>query len=218
VNDFFKKNKKHFKKSQVYSLVFIVYTVFCKTFDNDNNNTTTTKTNKTTTTTNGNYDDDEKEAVVNTNDYVVDIVLMILFQTILLLSFMVMAWYSVNVVFPNRPKLRVMGLFGCTHKTVAMGIPLINAIFEDHPYVGLYTLPLLVWHPSQLMIGTFLSPRLSSYVKNHTNEEEEEEEAEEEVEEENEKRAEEKDKKENKNGHQDDNNDQGIVRDEINKV
>ncbi len=58
----------------------------------------------------------------------------------------------------------VMGLFGCTHKSVALGIPLINAIYEENPLVGFYTLPLLIWHPMQLIIGTFLAPRLSDFV------------------------------------------------------
>ena len=70
-----------------------------------------------------------------------------------------------RLLFPNDPQLRVMGLFGCTHKTVAIGVPLINAIYEDNEAVGLYTLPLLIWHPMQLVIGTFLVPRLAAFVK-----------------------------------------------------
>jgi hypothetical protein len=42
------------------------------------------------------------------------------------------------------------GLFCSTHKTVAMGIPLITTIFEDSPSLGLYTLPLLMYHPMQV--------------------------------------------------------------------
>ena len=57
-----------------------------------------------------------------------------------------------------------MGLYGCTHKTVAMGVPLINAIYESNPNVGLYTLPLLIWHPMQLVIGSALAPKLSGWV------------------------------------------------------
>jgi hypothetical protein len=47
---------------------------------------------------------------------------------------------------------------------VAIGVPLINAIYESDPLIGLYTLPLLIWHPMQLLIGTFLSPRLLAFV------------------------------------------------------
>ena len=76
---------------------------------------------------------------------------------------MVVAWTLLKFLFPNDPKLRIMGLYGCTHKTVAMGVPLINAIYEGNSAVGLYTLPLLIWHPMQLVIGTFLSPRLLKF-------------------------------------------------------
>jgi len=48
---------------------------------------------------------------------------------------------------------------------VAMGVPLINAIYEDDPLVGLYTLPVLIWHTSQLLIGSGLAPRLAKFVK-----------------------------------------------------
>jgi len=58
-----------------------------------------------------------------------------------------------------------MGLFGCTHKTVAVGIPLINAIYEGNPNLGFYTLPLVIWYTMQLVLGTILAPRLASFVK-----------------------------------------------------
>ena len=45
----------------------------------------------------------------------------------------------------------VAGLFCGTHKTVAMGIPLISTIFEsESDSLGLYTLPLLIYHPMQV--------------------------------------------------------------------
>lgn len=46
-----------------------------------------------------------------------------------------------------------------------MGVPLITAIYEENSNVGFYTLPLLVWHPMQLLIGSFLAPRLSDFVE-----------------------------------------------------
>ena len=68
------------------------------------------------------------------------------------------------VLFPNDPKLQVMGLFGCTHKTVAVGIPLITSIYSDSPMLGLYVLPLLIWYPTQLVLGTAIAPTLAKYV------------------------------------------------------
>lgn len=90
---------------------------------------------------------------------------MIAFVLLLLVTMMTVAWYALKLLFPNEPKLRVMGLFGTTHKSVAMGVPLITAIYEENPNIGFYTLPLLVWHPMQLLIGSFLAPRLSDFVE-----------------------------------------------------
>ena len=132
--EFVKRYKKYFKKAQEYCLVFIVYTVFCKTFLNGS------------------------DASVG------DIFLMIAMQFVMLTLVMALTWMTLRVLFRNEPKLQAMGLFGCTHKTVAMGVPLINAIYEDNPLVGLYTLPLLIWHPMQLVLGTAVAPRVAAYV------------------------------------------------------
>ena len=45
-----------------------------------------------------------------------------------------------------------------------MGVPLINAIYENNPLIGLYTLPLLIWHPMQLVVGSFVAPYLVKFV------------------------------------------------------
>lgn len=132
---FVKQYKPKFKALQQYTLVFIVYTVFCRTFES------------------------ESQSEIG------DIFIMIACQFVLLTSFMCVAWVSLGLFFSKSPELRVMGLFGCTHKTVAMGVPLINAIYEDSPFVGQYTLPLLIWHPMQLLLGSFLVPRLLAFVE-----------------------------------------------------
>jgi sodium/bile acid cotransporter 7 len=58
-----------------------------------------------------------------------------------------------------------MGLFGCTNKSMSVGVPLIIAIYELDPNVSLYTLPLLIWHPMTLVLGSALTPRLAAFVK-----------------------------------------------------
>jgi sodium/bile acid cotransporter 7 len=89
VVDFVMKYKKNFKQVQQYCIIFIVYAVFCRTF--------------------------EKES----QSSIGDIFIMIAVQFALLCSLMLLAWFALKLVFPNEPKLRVMGLFGCTHKTVS---------------------------------------------------------------------------------------------------
>lgn len=133
--EFVKRYKKYFKTAQECCLLFIIYTVFCKTFLKG------------------------MEADVG------QIFLMIALQFLMLCVVMMLAWICLRVLFRNEPKLQAMGLFGCTHKTVAMGVPLINAIYESNPMVGLYTLPLLIWHPMQLVVGSFVAPYVAAYVK-----------------------------------------------------
>ena len=133
-----KNNPRFFKQAQQYSLIYVIYCTFCETFKKNYN-----------------------------NDHV-EVLLMVLFEFLLMASVKLMAWYSLKVLFRDQPKLRVMGLFGCCHKTIAIGVPLITTLYKGDPNVGIYTLPILIWHPMQLMMGTFLMPRLQAFLKSET--------------------------------------------------
>jgi len=75
-----------------------------------------------------------------------------------------LAWYSLKLLFRDQPELRVMGVYGCVEKTVSLGVPLISSIYEGDPNEGLYTLPILIWHPMQLVVGSLLVHRLAKFV------------------------------------------------------
>ena len=45
-----------------------------------------------------------------------------------------------------------------------MGVPMLQAMFEGNTKLGMYTLPLLIWHPLQLLIGTIAAPHLAAWV------------------------------------------------------
>ena len=131
----FQTHKKKVKKVQELCLVFIVYTVFSRTFYSSNGAGAT------------------------------EVFIMILFQFILLISLMILAWYSLKVLFTDQPERRVTGLFACCMKTVALGIPLINSMYGNSENEALYTLPILIWHPMQLVIGSLLVPRLTKFIE-----------------------------------------------------
>jgi solute carrier family 10 (sodium/bile acid cotransporter), member 7 len=123
------------KKSQIYALVFIVYTVFCTTFAHGYHFAMTS------------------------------FLLVVMYQLVLLCFMMLVSWYTLPFVVPDhKPSLRVMGFFGCTFKTVSVGVPLIQAMYSGQPQAGLYTLPVLIWHPLQLIVGSILAPYLRNYV------------------------------------------------------
>ena len=75
-----------------------------------------------------------------------------------------LGWVVCSLLFKDK-KLVIMGFYGCHHKTVAMGLPLIKAIYEDSPKLGMYVLPLLIWHPMQLLIGSALAPKIADWHK-----------------------------------------------------
>jgi solute carrier family 10 (sodium/bile acid cotransporter), member 7 len=140
VADFVQKYKAALSKSQMYALIFIVYTVFCETFS------------------------------TGTTVSAAEFVLVLLLQAILLISFMIAAWFGLKLVFPKEPRLRVTGVYGCTFKTVSLGVPLINAMYEGSPNVAMYILPLLMWYPMQLAIGSIMAPRLYKFVQQQVEE------------------------------------------------
>ena len=52
------------------------------------------------------------------------------------------------------------------------GIPILKIVFPDSKMFGLISLPLLVYHPTQILLGSLLVPYLQTWVatndpKNH---------------------------------------------------
>ncbi|KAL3912494.1 MAG: hypothetical protein SGARI_001127 [Bacillariaceae sp.] len=131
---FVAEHKTKIKGIQENTLIFIIYTVFCKTFLNP------------------------------IKAGVWQILWMALFQGATLIFVMVLAWFLLKCFFRDEPQLRATGFYGCTQKSVSVGIPMISALYEHDPNVGLYTLPLLIWHPLQLIIGCALAPHLAAGV------------------------------------------------------
>jgi solute carrier family 10 (sodium/bile acid cotransporter), member 7 len=132
---FAKGHKFLLKQGQQYLLIFIIYTVFCATFADD-------------------------ESILTLGEVFVAISV----QLCLMCTFMVISWGLFKVLYPDEPTLRVMALFGTTHKSIATGIPLIKSMYEHDPLIAVYTLPILIWHPMQLVVGSFFSPRLVKWV------------------------------------------------------
>lgn len=131
---FINKYGKYFRDGQEYCLAFIVYTIFCKTFKQ------------------------------GSTARVSDVFIMIGCILLMLVVLMIMAWTSLHVLFHSQPKLVAMGLFGCTHKTVAVGIPLVSSIYAGDPNLALYVLPLLIWYTMQLILGTAAAPYIAAYI------------------------------------------------------
>ena len=136
---FVEKNKASVKKVQEFAIVFIVCTIYSQTFYNGQRGASAA-----------------------------EFFIMVAMVFVILVSLMVLAWYALQLLFRDEPKLRVMGLFGCTHKTVAVGAPLITALYPNSPLLALYLLPLLTWYLMQIVIGSWLTPHLAAFVARET--------------------------------------------------
>lgn len=54
---------------------------------------------------------------------------------------------------------RIAAIFCGSKKTLASGVPMAKLIFGAHPGLGLILLPIMVYHPLQLMVGGVLAQR-----------------------------------------------------------
>src|SRR5207247_11368724 len=54
---------------------------------------------------------------------------------------------------------RIAAMFCGSKKTLASGVPMAKLIFGAHPGLGLILLPIMIYHPLQLMVGGVLAQR-----------------------------------------------------------
>ncbi|KAI8901974.1 putative sodium bile acid cotransporter [Globomyces pollinis-pini] len=120
-------------------LLILVWSVFCETFS-------------------------EKDTFSNIP--VLSFIVTAIISATLFCSFSLLAFY-VSIIPAcgfTRPDTIAIVMCGAT-KTVALGIPLINVIFNGNPALGIISIPLLVYHAEQLFIGSFMIPWFQNWVK-----------------------------------------------------
>lgn len=62
-------------------------------------------------------------------------------------------------------KDRVAFLFASTQKTLALGLPLLQIVFQGRADLAVLCTPLLIQHPLQLLVGSLLTERLAKTVE-----------------------------------------------------
>jgi sodium/bile acid cotransporter 7 len=134
IRDFYFQHKRKFKKSAEWALVFIIFTIFSRKF------------------------------MAGTKGEIGQVFIMIFCEFCLLTSFMAIMWFSLKCLYTNEPELRVTGTFISIQKTIALGVPLITSIYGGNPNLANYTLPILCWHPMQLIVGSLLVPRMAAFI------------------------------------------------------
>jgi sodium/bile acid cotransporter 7 len=57
---------------------------------------------------------------------------------------------------------RITALFCGSKKTLASGVPMARLIFGAHPHLAIILLPIMIYHPLQLLVGGWLAGKLSA--------------------------------------------------------
>ena len=64
----------------------------------------------------------------------------------------------------------VAAMFSATHKSLTLGLPLLNLMFgAGSKELSILSIPLLIYHPSQIMLGSLLIPTLKPWLNSNNN-------------------------------------------------
>ena len=56
-------------------------------------------------------------------------------------------------------------MFCAVHKSLTLGLPMAKIVFEGDPELPLISLPLLIWHPTQILLGGLLVPSVTVWIR-----------------------------------------------------
>ena len=73
--------------------------------------------------------------------------------------------FKSKLLLNNTPGEAVAATFCASHKTLAFGLPLINTIFDGNANLASYCAPIMLMHPLQLVIGSFVVPLFERYTE-----------------------------------------------------
>lgn len=119
------------------SLLYVIYTTFCDTFA-------------------------QHEIGLNAVDVLVTIFLVLLIQMLLLaVSFSAAQHFDRHF----SPQDVAAIVFCATHKSLTLGIPILRIMFHGFSHLSQISLPLLVYHPTQIILGGLLVSGLKDWVR-----------------------------------------------------
>lgn len=117
------------------ALLFVIYTTFCDTFHTP-------------------------ETGLNASDILVTMILVMLIQMLLL----AISFSFARSLRYFTPADVVCAMFCSTHKSLTLGIPILRIMFHGLSHLSQISLPLLVYHPTQMILGGLLVSNLKEWV------------------------------------------------------
>jgi len=131
------------------SLLLIIFTTFCDAFKESGSG--------------GDSEDDSHGRLIRV------VVLVVAFQ---LASMFALFRMSTGRLARNTlgfgPRDAVAITFCGVHKSLTLGIPIVRIMYDGGEDLGSVCLPILVYHPTQILLGSFLVPYFKSFVTRKT--------------------------------------------------
>ncbi|XP_061921581.1 sodium/bile acid cotransporter 7 isoform X1 [Entelurus aequoreus] len=117
-------------------LLMIIYSTFCETFSNPN------------------------MELDPTSLLMVALIIFSIQLTFMLLTF----GYSSRSDSGFSPADTVAIVFCSTHKSLTLGIPMLKIVFVGYEHLSLISVPLLIYHPAQILLGSLLVPTIRNWM------------------------------------------------------
>ncbi|NXE49151.1 NTCP7 protein, partial [Dromaius novaehollandiae] len=136
IKDWLERKKPPFGAISSCVLLMIIYTTFCDTFANPN---------------------------IDLDKFSLIIIVFIIFSV--QLSFMFLTFlFSTRNNSGFTPADTVAIIFCSTHKSLTLGIPMLKIVFAGYEHLSLISVPLLIYHPAQILLGSLLVPTIKSWM------------------------------------------------------
>lgn len=136
VKDWLERRKPPFGVVSSSVLLMVIYTTFCDTFSNP---------------------------LIDLDVFSLVVILFIIVSV--QLSFMLLTFiFSTrnNSGFTAADTVAI--IFCSTHKSLTLGIPMLKIVFAGHEHLSLISVPLLIYHPAQILLGSVLVPTIKSWM------------------------------------------------------
>lgn len=136
VKDWMEKNKPPFGALSSFTLLLIIYTTFCDTFS-------------------------QTSVGIRGSSLAIMAVIILCLQMVLIsLAFHL----SQNSSLGFSPSDSVAVMFCSTHKSLTLGIPMLKIIYSGYSYLSVISIPLLMYHPTQILLGGLLVPAVKQWM------------------------------------------------------
>lgn len=132
----FKEHKFPLNTIGQAALLFVIYTTFCDTF-----------------------------LVSERGLSAIDILITVLAVVFLQIIFMLLSFFTSQYFSTTFQRADIVSIIFCsTHKSLTLGIPILRIMFQGYSHLSQISLPLLIYHPTQIILGGMVVGQLRNWV------------------------------------------------------